>query len=270
MGSNYKYSASSRIPIRPLSYDNVSLAFPRELIIDYKNAKMYICNLDGKIIDISEKVIEETKELISEALNSGETEDIVRDIEITLENGDVVTIESAIVELFKELSNVNKYIKNVETSMPKAASSTPLASNEEGSIGTKTKAYALEDHIHPKGKATIADSANSVEWDNVKNVPSFSSSDHNHDSVYFKKSGGDINGDVAIVNSKGLYGYTTSNAKAMISYIDSNNRIHIGYNNTYPILLDAKLILNSSNYGYNEPSTQGAVTGQIYFQLIDE
>lgn len=279
-GSGYTYSASSRIPVRPLSYENKNLALPKELLMDYTNAKIYICDISGNIIDITTKMLDQTNEMIKENLKSAETEAVVRDIDITLSDGSIVTIESGIVELFRRISSTNENLKNFQDSItsyieddviptiPTASSTTPLASAEKASIGTEKKKFALADHIHPKGLATVADSANSVEWDNVKNTPSFSLSDHDHDDTYYKKTGGDISGEIGLSNNKGLYGYTTAKAKAYIAYIDSSNRVHIGYNNGNPILLDAKVIINSTNYGTADPSTTGAVTGQIYFQLI--
>ena len=280
-GSGYTYTASSRVPVRPLSYESKALALPKELLMDYTNAKIYICDINGEIIDITTKMLNQTNEMIKENLKSAETEETVRNIDITLEDGTIVTIESGIVSLFTQLTQTNnnfnsfrqsitEYIeKEVVTTIPKAATTTPLASTASGSVGSNTMVYALSDHRHPKGPSTVADSAKSVEWENVENKPDLSSSDHNHDSVYYKKSGGDISGEVGLNNNKGLYGYTTTNAKAYIGYIDASNRVHIGYNKTHPILLDGKLIITTDNYGENDPtSISGAVTGQIYLQLI--
>lgn len=279
-GSGYIYTASSRVPVRPLSYESKALALPKELLMDYTNAKIYICDINGEIIDITTKMLNQMNEMIKENLKSAETEETVRNIDITLEDGTIVTIESAIVSLFAQLAQTNnnfnsfrqsitEYIeKEVVTAIPKAATTTPLAPTVSGSVGSNTMVYALSDHRHPKGPSTIADSANSVEWKNVKNKPELSASDHNHDNVYYKKSGGDISGEVGLLNNKGLYGYTTANAKAYIGYIDTSNRVHIGRNKTNPILLDGKLLLTTDNYGKSDPPTSGAVTGQIYLQLI--
>ena len=265
-GSGYTYTASSRVPVRPLSYESKALALPKELLMDYTNAKIYICDINGEIIDITTKMLNQTNEMIKENLKSEETEETVRNIDIELEDGTIVTIESGIVSLFTQLAQTNnnfnsfrqsitEYIeKQVVPTIPTASKTTPLASTETGSVGSNTMIYALSDHRHPKGPSTIADSAKSVEWENVKNKPDFS--------------GGDITGEVGLNNNKGLYGYTTAKAKAYIGFIDTSNRVHIGYNKTHPILLDGKLLLTSDNYGESDPPTSGAVTGQIYLQLI--
>ena len=279
-GSGYTYTASSRVPVRPLSYESKALALPKELLMDYTNAKIYICDINGEIIDITTKMLNQTNEMIKENLKSEETEETVRNIDIDLEDGTIVTIESGIVSLFTQLAQTNnnfnsfrqsitEYIeKQVIPTIPTSSKTTPLASTETGSVGSNTMIYALSDHRHPKGPSTIADSAKSVEWENVENKPNLSASDHNHDSVYYKISGGDITGEVGLNNNKGLYGYTTAKAKAYIGFIDTSNRVHIGYNKTHPILLDGKLLLTSDNYGESDPPTSGAVTGQIYLQLI--
>lgn len=279
--SNYTYSATSRIPIRPLSIENKDLALPRELLMDYTNAKIYICDISGTIVDITTKMLNQTNEMIKENLKSNETESTIKNVDIELDDGTIVTIENGIVQLFNQIRSTNEnfntfsqsIIKHIDEdivpTIPTASTDTPKASAENGSIGTQKKVFALGDHIHPKGLATVADSAKSVEWENVQNHPDFSESDHNHDTIYYKKSG-DLApvAEVALLNNKGLYGYTTANAKAYIAYIDTSNRIHIGHQNGNPIILDAKLILNSDNYGEADPSTSGAVIGQMYLQLI--
>lgn len=262
--SSYKYTATSRIPVRPLSYENRGLALPKELIVDYDTGVIYICDLNGKISDITEKILEYiTDEMVSNILDNDDSKEIIRNIDITLESGNTVTIEGGIIQLFADISSINNKLNTI----PSASTQTPKASTEKGSIGTQKKVFALADHEHPKGLATVADSANSVEWKNVKNPPNFSSSDHNHDSVYYKKSGGDVSGEIGLLNTKGLYGYTTANAKSYIAYIGDDNRIHIGYNNNIPIVLDASIVLNSSNYGEDAPSDSEGVEGQLYIQL---
>ena len=103
-GSGYTYTASSRVPVRPLSYENKALALPKELLMDYTNAKIYICNINGEIIDITEKMLNQVNALIIEKIKSNEIEEIIEDIDIDLEDGTVITIESGIVTLFSKLS----------------------------------------------------------------------------------------------------------------------------------------------------------------------
>lgn len=280
-GSGYTYTASSRIPVRPLSYESKALALPKELLMDYTNAKIYICDINGKIIDITTKMLNQMDEIVKENLKSTESKETIKNIDIELDDGTIVTIENGIVSLFTQLSNTNNnfnsfkqsIIQYIETeviaTIPTAATTTPLASTEIGSVGSNKNIYALSDHRHPKGPSTVADSAKSVKWENIEDKPDLSILDHDHDDVYYKKSGGDISGEVGLNNNKGLYGYTTANAKAYIGYIDTSDRVHIGYNKAHPILLDGKLIITTDNYGENDPSSiSGPVEGQIYLQLI--
>ena len=279
-GSGYKYTASSRIPVRPLSYESKALALPKELLMDYKNAKIYICDVNGKIVDITAKMISQTNQIISDTLKSTESEEIIKNIDITLDDGTIVTIEGGIISLFNQLANTNNSLNSLKDSIieyinsevggsiPTAATTIPLPDTEKGSIGSNNSVYALSDHTHPKGPSTVADSAKSVEWDNIENKPDLSGADHDHDNVYYKKTGGDISGEVGLLNQKGLYGYATSGAKAYISYIDASDRVHIGRDGLHPIILDGKILVTTDNYGESEPSKDGAVEGQIYFQLI--
>lgn len=68
--SKHSYTAGSRIPVRPLSIDNKNLALPKELIIDYENSKIYICNMDGEIIDITAKILDQTDGMIEQNLKN--------------------------------------------------------------------------------------------------------------------------------------------------------------------------------------------------------
>lgn len=49
---------STRIPVQPLPYENRSLAVERELIVNYDDGSMYITADNGKIIDITSKLVE--------------------------------------------------------------------------------------------------------------------------------------------------------------------------------------------------------------------
>jgi len=278
--SGYTYSATSRIPTRPLSYANRSLALPRELILDYEKARIYICNLSGKIVDITQGILDQTNTMIEENLKSEDTASTIKNISIELEDGDTVTIGSGIVELFSKITSLNNIyneykkttdeaIKNINDSMPSKATAIPLASTEKGSVGTQSKKFALEDHAHPKGLATIADRANAIDWTKIENKPfTFPPEDHNHDNVYFKKTGGTVDGDVTLPNDKSIVGTLLSGTTAKMLRMDTDDILHIGVG-SHPIFADGKLILNSDNYGTAEPSVEGAKTGQIYLQIID-
>lgn len=56
MSDEIKFSASARIPTRPLSYENKNLAEKKELVVDYENHKVYISDVNGNLIDITESL----------------------------------------------------------------------------------------------------------------------------------------------------------------------------------------------------------------------
>lgn len=51
-----QFEAKTRLPFRPLSYENVDLAYNRELIADYTTGNLYLKDDNGDIIDLSEKI----------------------------------------------------------------------------------------------------------------------------------------------------------------------------------------------------------------------
>lgn len=53
MADPIKFTASARIPTRPLSYANKDLAEKKEILVDYDNHRLYVCATDGKIYDIT-------------------------------------------------------------------------------------------------------------------------------------------------------------------------------------------------------------------------
>ena len=91
-----EFTATSRIPTRPLSYENKDLVEKEEILVDYTNHKIYVCDTNGEIHDI-------TAEISSTVISSSITDTIEKDptivtgVQITLPNGDIVTIEQALI-----------------------------------------------------------------------------------------------------------------------------------------------------------------------------
>lgn len=48
-----EFNANARVPTRPLSYENVAMAYRKEFIVDYHTGLLYICDVDGNIIDVT-------------------------------------------------------------------------------------------------------------------------------------------------------------------------------------------------------------------------
>ena len=51
-----QFEATTRLPFRPLSYENVEMAYNRELIADYTTGNLYLKDDNGEIIDLTEKI----------------------------------------------------------------------------------------------------------------------------------------------------------------------------------------------------------------------
>ena len=47
------HEATARIPFRPLSYANASLATNKELLVDWENHKIYISDINGNIVEVT-------------------------------------------------------------------------------------------------------------------------------------------------------------------------------------------------------------------------
>ena len=47
------FTAKSRIPTRPLSYSNSNLAVKKELLVDWENHKIYICDSNKNIVEVT-------------------------------------------------------------------------------------------------------------------------------------------------------------------------------------------------------------------------
>ena len=83
--SNYK---TGRIPVIALDYSSRQLAEKRELLVDYKNAKLYVVSAEDKtvIYDITDKIVQTFKE-------SGDISDFTVEVEClgTYKLGDVIS-----------------------------------------------------------------------------------------------------------------------------------------------------------------------------------
>lgn len=113
------FSATARIPCRPLSYENSTTAEPKELIVDYVNHTLYLCDVDGNIVDITSNIdIDELWKQLESYVDdkiSGVDIDgssILKDIIITLTNGDTIIAETAIIESIETVREIKESIKD--------------------------------------------------------------------------------------------------------------------------------------------------------------
>lgn len=101
------FTATSRIPTRPLSYDNVDLAVPKEVVIDYKTGEVYVKKDDGELVAITSAIIEK----IREQFEQGDTS-FGDDITITI--GDqVVKISAKIIEMLGDIELIKEMLKKL-------------------------------------------------------------------------------------------------------------------------------------------------------------
>lgn len=100
-----EFEATTRIPTRPLSYENKDLAVNKELMVDYKTGNIYVKGEDGTIFDITDTISQiiienpDFKDNLKVTYNDPATGD-----EVT------VTIEEAIINLATQIQANKKVI----------------------------------------------------------------------------------------------------------------------------------------------------------------
>lgn len=102
-----EFTATARIPCRPLSYGSSALAEPEELLIDYELGNVWVCKSDGTFVDIGNSI----KEIIKEDPT------IVENITIEIE-GNTYTLETIIADNttnIEQILNALGYYKDPET-----------------------------------------------------------------------------------------------------------------------------------------------------------
>ena len=99
-----EFKAQSRIPTRPLSYENIDQAYNRELIVDYKTGDIYVKDDAGEIHNISASIA-------NTILSSGE---ITKYLNVTYTGFDgtekTVTIDAAIIDLVNQIKEQQKVV----------------------------------------------------------------------------------------------------------------------------------------------------------------
>lgn len=95
--------AFARIPTRPLSLDNKDLAEPKELLADYENHEIYICDIDGKIVNVTASVTAVVTEVMAQI---DKDPGIVTEAEIELPSGKTVTIEKALLDALVQIEEL--------------------------------------------------------------------------------------------------------------------------------------------------------------------
>ena len=92
-----EFTATARIPCRPLSYENKDLAKPKELLIDYSLGNIWLCKEDGSFVDIGTSI----KEIIKQ------DPDISKNITIVID-GDTYDLQTIIAQ---QATNIEEILK---------------------------------------------------------------------------------------------------------------------------------------------------------------
>lgn len=102
-----QFEAKTRLPFRPLSYENVDLAYERELIADYTTGNLYLKDDNGDIIDLSEKISQTI-------IESG---DIAQYLNVTYTGFDgqekTVTINAAVIDIVNKVKEQQEVIEAI-------------------------------------------------------------------------------------------------------------------------------------------------------------
>ena len=111
------FSATARIPCRPLSYNNSTMAEPKELIVDYENHKLYLCDVDGDIVDITsnidiDELWKQLESYVDDKISGIDGSNILKEITIVLNNGDTIIAETAIIESLETVREIKESIKD--------------------------------------------------------------------------------------------------------------------------------------------------------------
>ena len=101
MPSGAEFTATARIPCRPLSYENNALAQPKELLIDYKTGNVWICKEDNTFVDVGNAVKETVIQYIKE------DPEFSQNIQITID-GEVYELETIVADQVTKLEQILK------------------------------------------------------------------------------------------------------------------------------------------------------------------
>ena len=100
------FKADSRLYARPLSYEYIDQAVPKELVVDYDKGDLYIKDSSGNVHSITVKVTEQIKEIIKE-----DPKTIIDNVKIEVTNPttgekETVTLEQTIINQYTYITNL--------------------------------------------------------------------------------------------------------------------------------------------------------------------
>lgn len=120
--SDFHFEAKARIPCRPLSYTNRTLAEPKELIIDYQTAEIYISDENGTINNVTAFLLEELNKKLKE------NPEVVTQVTVTLPDGSTITIGDAIIKALTDIGDLQKVLRFVKN--PDGSTKITISAND--------------------------------------------------------------------------------------------------------------------------------------------
>lgn len=140
-----KFTATSRIPTRPLTYANKSLAEKKELLADYENRELYMSDANGNLVCITvsmEKIIERIKESFTEDPTT------VTNVTITLDDGTTITIGAAIIQLLADTKDLRTDLDKLKGEVKSLNDALGSIKDEDGNIKiSATSIVEDDDHM---------------------------------------------------------------------------------------------------------------------------
>lgn len=103
--SEYSFTATARIPTRPLSYDNKDLAEAKEILVDYNSHEIYVCGVDGQIVNVTASVTKVVQEVMTQ-IEQDST--IIGESTIDLPDGTSVVLNEALLKALTEIEELQE------------------------------------------------------------------------------------------------------------------------------------------------------------------
>ena len=119
-----QFTATTRVPTRPLSYANKDMAYRKELIVDYTNGMIYVVDENGNLIDVSEQVY--IKLVQNGDIGSGSITVIVPNPDNPSEDLEI-SLQEAITDILSKIDAINDNISKIQEIVN-------IFTNEDGEI----------------------------------------------------------------------------------------------------------------------------------------
>lgn len=159
--------ATARVMCRPLSYDNKSIAVPKELLVDYKTGNVYVCKADGTFMDISESIGDIVMKQIEPEL-----EEKIQEVTVTIDGTDY-TLQTILVNQNTSINNINKSVSknttDIATNTSNIAKNATAISKNTTDIASNTTKISKNTENISKNADAISKNSKAI-TDNTTNI----------------------------------------------------------------------------------------------------